>query len=44
MNPIGSSPIICGTDFSEGAAQAAIVAGALAARMNRPLILVHRVD
>ena len=44
MNPIGSSPIICGTDFSGGAAQAAIVAGSSPARMNRPLILVHSVD
>jgi len=37
-------PILCGTDFSENAAQAATVAGVLAARMTRPLLLVHVAD
>jgi len=39
-----TSPILCGTDFSENAAQAATVAGVLAARMTRPLVLAHAAD
>ncbi|MEO7412120.1 MAG: universal stress protein, partial [Opitutaceae bacterium] len=39
-----TSPILCGTDFSENAAQAATVAGVLAARMTRPLVLAHVAD
>nr|MBA2431842.1 universal stress protein [Chthoniobacterales bacterium] len=34
-------PIICGTDFSENASAAARVAAALAARMEKQLLLVH---
>jgi nucleotide-binding universal stress UspA family protein len=34
-------PIICGTDFSEHSREAAEVAAALAARVGRPLLLVH---
>ena len=36
-----SHPIICGTDFSENARQAADVAAALAKRLGAPLRLVH---
>ena len=36
-----STPIICGTDFSENARQAANVAAALATRLSAPLVLVH---
>lgn len=36
-----SSPIICGTDFSDNAKRAADVAAALATRLNAPLLLVH---
>ncbi len=39
-----SSPIICGTDFSENADQAATVADALARRLGVPCILAHSVD
>lgn len=35
--------IVCATDFSEGARQAATVAARLAARRERPLWLVHQV-
>ncbi len=38
------NPVVCGTDFSAGAAQAALVAGALAERGKRRLIVVHSVD
>ncbi|HEV7867604.1 MAG TPA: universal stress protein [Chthoniobacteraceae bacterium] len=34
-------PIVCGTDFSENAQQAANVAAALAKRHGAPLVLVH---
>ena len=34
-------PILCGTDFSGNAGQAANVAAALAVRLNAPLLLVH---
>ena len=44
MNVDQSRPIICGTDFSENAAQAATVAAALAARSGKPLLLVHAAD
>ncbi len=36
--------IVCGTDFSEQAAQAVEAAAALAKRLNEPLVLVHAVD
>jgi nucleotide-binding universal stress UspA family protein len=36
-----TQPIICGTDFSENATEAARVAAALAARLDKPLLLVH---
>jgi nucleotide-binding universal stress UspA family protein len=36
--------IVCGTDFSQTAAHAAIVAGCLAARSGRALHLVHALD
>ena len=39
-----SSPIVCGTDFSENADQAATVADALARRLGAPCILAHSVD
>ncbi len=38
------TPILCGTDFSENAAQAATVAAVLAARLGKPLLLVHVAD
>ena len=44
MNTTETKPIICGTDFSESAAQAAAVADALARRLGAPLILAHSVD
>ena len=44
MKPNEPSPIICGTDFSENAAQAATVAAVLAARSGKPLLLVHVAD
>ena len=44
MNTNDTKPIICGTDFSESAAQAAAVAGALAGHLDAPLILVHSTD
>ena len=34
-------PVICGTDFSENARQAANVAATLATRLSAPLVLVH---
>ena len=37
-------PILCGTDFSEQATQAANVAAAFALRLGVPLLLVHGVD
>ncbi len=36
-----TSPILCGTDFSENAKQAANVAAALAIRLSTPLLLAH---
>ena len=36
--------ILCGTDLSEGAAEAALAATSLAARMQLPLVLVHAMD
>ena len=36
-----SQPIICGTDLSENAGKAAVVAAALANRWQAPLLLVH---
>ena len=39
-----SKPILCGTDFSENAAQAALVADALARRLGVPLMLVRSAD
>jgi len=44
MKKTQSQPIVCGTDFSDNAAQAAMVADALARRQKAPLILVHSVD
>ena len=44
MNTTESKPIICGTDFSESAAQAATVADALARHLGAPLKLVHSAD
>jgi len=36
--------ILCGTDLSDGAAEAALAAASLAARMRVPLYLVHAMD
>ena len=36
--------IICGTDFSENARQAARAAAVIAERLNDPVLLVHAVD
>ena len=36
--------IVCGTDFSEQAAQAVETAAALAKRLDEPLVLVHAMD
>jgi nucleotide-binding universal stress UspA family protein len=36
--------IVCGTDFSENAAQAVLAAGAIARRLGEPLALVHVID
>jgi nucleotide-binding universal stress UspA family protein len=44
MTTTEARPIICGTDLSERAAQAATVADALARRLDAPLILVHSSD
>ena len=44
MTTTGTKPIICGTDFSESASQAAIVADALARHLDAPLILVRSAD
>jgi nucleotide-binding universal stress UspA family protein len=41
MKNTTSQPIICGTDSSENARQAANVAAALATRLSVPLVLVH---
>ena len=41
MKPIETGPIICGTDFSKNALEAADVAAALATRLNTSLVLVH---
>ena len=37
-------PILCGTDLSQNAAQAATTAAALTARLRKPLVLVHVAD
>ncbi len=44
MTTTKTQPIICGTDFSEGASQAAVVADALARRLDTPLLLVRSAD
>lgn len=44
MKPNEPTPIVCGTDFSANAAQAATVAAVLAARSGKPLLLVHVAD
>ena len=44
MNEHPKRPILCGTDFSEPATQAANVAAAFAQRLGAPLLLVHGVD
>lgn len=44
MNTTRAKPIICGTDYSESATQAATVADALARRLDAPLILVRSAD
>lgn len=36
--------IVCGTDFSDPAAEAGTVAALLARRLDRPLVLVHALD
>ena len=41
MKNTNSQPILCGTDFSKNARQAANVAAALAKRLSAPLRLVH---
>ena len=44
MKPNEPTPILCGTDFSANAAQAATAAAVLAARSGKPLLLVHVAD
>ena len=44
MKPTETKPVICGTDFSEGASQAAVVADGLARRLDAPLVLVRSAD
>jgi nucleotide-binding universal stress UspA family protein len=44
MKTTETSPIVCGTDFSENADKAAAVADALARRLGAPCILAHSVD
>ena len=44
MKTTETKPIICGTDFSEGASQADVVADALARHLDAPLILVRSAD
>ena len=44
MNEYPKRPIVCGTDFSEPATQAANVSAAWARRLGVPLMLVHGVD
>jgi nucleotide-binding universal stress UspA family protein len=44
MNQTTQRPIVCGTDFSEFAADAADVAAAFAIRLKAPLQLVHGID
>jgi len=39
-----AQPILCGTDFSPQAAQAADIAAALARRVGAPLVLAHSID
>lgn len=40
----GAPPVLCGTDFSVHAAEAADIAGAIARRSGAPLLLIHAVD
>lgn len=42
--PKNTMKIICGTDFSKPAAQAANAAAALAARLEETLVLVHSIE
>jgi len=44
MNESSPRPIVCGTDFSTQAAEAANVAAAIAMRLGTRLLLVHGVD
>jgi len=44
MNTTENPPILCGTEFSENAAQAATVAAVLATRSGKTLLLVHAAD
>ena len=44
MKNTNTQPILCGTDFSANARQAATAAAVLAARSGKPLLLVHVAD
>jgi nucleotide-binding universal stress UspA family protein len=44
MNAPSPRPIVCGTDFSEPARQAANVAAGLARKIGAPCVVVHGVD
>jgi nucleotide-binding universal stress UspA family protein len=44
MNHSDQRPIVCGTDFSTHALEAANVAAAMAMRLGAPLLLVHGAD
>ncbi|MDP3070847.1 MAG: universal stress protein [Opitutaceae bacterium] len=44
MKSSENGPIVCGTDFSESAAQAATVADALARRLEAPFVLARSAD
>ena len=44
MKHTDQRPIVCGTDFSTQAMEAANVASAMATRLCAPLLLVHGVD
>src|SRR5437868_601197 len=44
MTHSNQRPIVCGTDFSPHALQAANVAAAMARRTKAPLLLIHGVD
>jgi nucleotide-binding universal stress UspA family protein len=41
MKPNQTNPILCGTDFSKNAQEAADIAAVLATRLNTSLVLVH---